>query len=127
MARQAETKPSRRGLRRRLKAEELLRGPKWEWDFLHIAEAYAARLQRRGEVSLNDFAVEHGAAVKRDRNQGYLLQRAPRACALGGESGGWYRRAARRRVFANHGCALWPYAHGPALRGWFLPGGDGDG
>jgi hypothetical protein len=44
-----------------MKADELLRGPKWEWDFLHIAEAYAARQQRRGDVSLNDFAVEHGA------------------------------------------------------------------
>jgi hypothetical protein len=61
MARQRETKLSQRRLHRRLKAEKLLRGPKGEWDFLHLAEAYTARHQRRGDVSLNDFAVEHGA------------------------------------------------------------------
>ncbi len=59
MTRRAETKLSRRRLRRRMKADELLRGP--EWDFLHVAEVYAARQQLRGDVSLNDFAVEHGA------------------------------------------------------------------
>jgi hypothetical protein len=51
---------SRTRLRRRLKLDDLLRGPKWEWDFLHIAEAYAARQQREGDVSLNEFAVGHG-------------------------------------------------------------------
>jgi len=52
---------SRKGLRRRLKLDGFLRGPKGKWDFLHIAEAYAVRQQRRADCSLNDFAVEHGA------------------------------------------------------------------
>lgn len=51
----------RRSLKRRLKLEEFLRGPKGEWNFLHIAEVYAARQQRRADSSLNDFAVQHGA------------------------------------------------------------------
>ncbi len=32
-------------------------------------------------------AMRHTAAVKRDRNHSFLLQSAPRAYALGGESG----------------------------------------
>lgn len=52
---------SGRRLRRRLTESELLRGPKQQWDFLHIAEAYAARQQRRVYLSLSRFAVEHGA------------------------------------------------------------------
>jgi hypothetical protein len=59
--RRSQAGGSRKRLRRRLKLGDLLRGPKWEWDFLHIAEAYAARQQRGGQASLNDFAVEHGA------------------------------------------------------------------
>ncbi|UCC67194.1 MAG: hypothetical protein JSV79_08605 [Armatimonadota bacterium] len=61
MKRRSQVGGSRRRLRRRLKLGDLLRGPKWEWDFLHIAEAYAARQQQRADSSLNDFAVEHGA------------------------------------------------------------------
>jgi hypothetical protein len=59
--RRSQVSGSRKRLRRRLKLDELLRGPKGEWDFLRIAEAYAARQQRRADSSLNDFAVEHGA------------------------------------------------------------------
>ncbi len=60
MKRTSEPSLSRTRLRRRLKLGQLVRGPKWEWDFLHIAEAYAARQQRVGSVTLNEFAVEHG-------------------------------------------------------------------
>jgi hypothetical protein len=59
--RRSQVSGSRKSLRRRLKLDGFLRGPKGEWDFLHIAEAYAARQQRRADCSLNDFAVEHGA------------------------------------------------------------------
>ncbi len=61
MARHRQLGGSRRSVKRRLKLDGFLRGRKGEWDFLHIAEAYAARQQRRADCSLNDFAVEHGA------------------------------------------------------------------
>ncbi len=86
--RHSQLSGARRSLRRRLKLDELLRGPKGEWDFLHIAEAYAARQQRGADSSLSDFAVEHGALASplyeetRERNlvlwHGTSLERAER-------------------------------------------------
>ena len=86
--RHSQLSGSRKRLRRRLKLDELLRGPKGKWDFLHIAEAYAARQQRGAESSLSDFAVEHGALASplyeetKERNlvlwHGTSLERAER-------------------------------------------------
>ena len=77
MAKTARTGRIPRRVRRQLGVDDLLRGPRREWDFLRLAEAYAARRQREDNASLNEFAVEHGALAsalyERVRDRGAVL------------------------------------------------------